>query len=137
MRLRIEVKTPAGQAAGAEAKLRTVILWRLEQPPQTWINEENSIFYWEIEATPKQFDWMTRRVGLVQGIMIGIFENKKAKWAITKFADNPQDVETLREMLTNGTTVKILKEATAQEILDDGTTFWERIKKTFKQRPNT
>lgn len=133
MRLRLEVQTPPGQAAGSERKLRVVLLGVLKRPEQTWTSPDDSTFYWEIDATPKEYVRVTKNVGRFQGAMSFLFDKKLFRKTIEGLANHKEDVETVRQMLTDGTKVNIIKEATAQELEADGRTMWQRVKDTFKR----
>lgn len=133
MRLRIEVQTPPGQATGSERKLRAVFLGVLKRPANTWTSPDDSTFYWEIDATPKEYIRVTKNVGRFQGAMSYLFDKKLFRKTIEGLANKKEDVEIVRGMLIDGTRLHIIKEATAEELQADGRTFWQKMKDTFKR----
>lgn len=133
MRIRLEVKTPPGQASGTERKLRFFILGKLKKPPTTYTSPADDLFYWEHDVTVRDYYRIGRNVTLFNQNMAAALENRAVKKSLKHLTDRPEDLETLRRYFTEGTEVRIIKEATAEEIIEGNKTFWQRVKDTFKR----
>lgn len=131
MIIRIIVTTPKGQAAKAEKRLRGWLLG-FKRPDQLGYSEEDDSFYWEVTATPRQAVKITRNIGMYDSFIKGVFESK----AMRKYAASSVSKEGLAElehMLKEGTSIRIVKNAEAEELCEDNRTWWTRLKEKFKR----
>lgn len=128
MRIRVEIKTPKGMATSTEKKLRFYILGKIKKPADTYVNDEDDTFYWEVDVSIRQAINIQKNVSRFHTRASSVIDNKLFKRAV----DKEEDLETLREMFKN-TEVRIIKQATADEIVEANKTFWQRIKDTFKK----
>jgi hypothetical protein len=62
-----------------------------------------------------------------------VIKNKIVKFGAKKFGATDEQMDKLTDMFSNGTTIEVLTEASAQEIIDDGKSFWTKIKEKFRQ----
>jgi myo-inositol-1-phosphate synthase len=131
MNIRLEVKTPRGQAAGAEKKLRLVLLGVLKRPCDTYVSPDDAMFYWDLDVTVKDYMRITKNVARFQTGMEKALDIRTIRKTLTHLADKPEDIATLKEYLANGTTVRVLKKAETDEIVEYNKTFWQRIKEKF------
>jgi len=134
MILRIGLTTPKGQATGTEQKLRKLILGR-RTTSTTYVSPENDSLYWEVDVPIKQALKIQANMSRFQTLVTTFLDNKTVNKALRKAADNPDDIDVLRTMFTEGTSVTILKTATAEELVEANKTRWQRIKETFTLRP--
>lgn len=61
-------------------------------------------------------------------IMAGVLDNR-----LVRKACNKEDLPILDDMLRNHTKVDIIKQATAEEIVEGNTTWWDRVKEKWKE----
>lgn len=133
---RVLIKTPVGQASGTEAKLRTFIVGKNSKiTNDIRINDQNSEIIWEIDCDVKTMLKITRNVTMYDQFVKGVFDNKTALKAIRKLADSEEDVKKLQEMLNGQTSIEIIKEATAQEIVEGQKSWWQSMKEKFHAHP--
>lgn len=133
MRIRLEVKTPPGQATGTEQKLRLFILGKLKKPATTYTSPDDSLFYWELDVSVKDYLRIGRNCTLFSSGMASALDKKLVRQSLTHLADKAEDLETLRQFLVEGTQLRVIKEATAAEIVEGNKTFWQRVKDSFKR----
>lgn len=129
MILRAIITTPRGQAQQTEKRLRLFLL-AMHKPAATGYNETG--FYWEIDCTPRVYLNLLRRIYLFENACSGLMDNKAFSKAAHALGASHTDYAKVREMLVKGTKVEIIKNAQANEIVDVGKTYWERIKKIFQ-----
>lgn len=128
MKIRIEIKTPPGQATGTEKKLRLFLLGRMDKPQETYVSPADDCFYWEVDVSIKRALDIQKNVGRFQNLTNWVLEQKMLK----KAADKESDIKELQEMFKQ-TQVRIIKQATADEIVEANKTFWQRMKEKFKK----
>lgn len=133
MKIKLHVKTPPGHAKSVESQLRLFLLGKLKQPPNTYLSPEGDEFYWEIDGTVKQYFRISRNALMFQQLAGGTLNKiEKRRW-IKKLAKITNDTIAGARTLIEQTTVEIVKQATAEEIVEANTTLWEKIKRTFKK----
>ena len=126
--IRVEVKTPKGQAESAEKKLRWFLLGRFDKPTNTYTNDEGDTFYWEVTTSPKRMLEIQRNISRFQFLTGWILERK----TVGKLADKKEDIETVKEMFKQ-TSVRLIKTEEANTKDETGESFWERVKKRFRR----
>lgn len=131
VRLRMVVRTPAGQGEGSERRLRTFLLG-MKRPAETGFKDDG--FYWEIETDVKGYIALQKKAVMFSSLAGGLASNKVFKGAATKLGATKQQLREVEDMLTNGTSIEVIKNATADEIVDGRTTWWEKFKMGFKHR---
>jgi hypothetical protein len=141
MIVRLQVKTPLGKAAGAERTLRLFILGKMKQPVNTYVSEEDDVFFWEITVTPSQYVNISKRVAMFHALASGVLgqveRTKMLRKAAEMYAGKDEVTpEAFRETRTlfDTTEVTLIKTATAQELMDDGETYWARVKRVFRRK---
>lgn len=128
---RIKIKTPKGQARKTAKKLKWFLLGSGVKH-KAYYNKEDNEIYWEIEAPVKKILNINRNVFYFDQMMRGVLDHKLVKRAFREKL-TPDQEEELRSMLLNQTQLEIIKEATAQEIIEHNKSFWQRIKETFSR----
>ena len=132
MRTRILVKTPKGQASKTEKKIRMFILG-MQKAHNIYVNEEDTEFVWEIETNVRKTMKIHRNVCRYEQMMKGVLDHKLMKKTLRQKL-KPEDEEMLKDMLLKQTEVVIVKNATAEEIVEGNMTWWQRVKTTFKKK---
>jgi len=106
MLLKIQIKTPPGQANKTQKKLRGFIL-KGTIPINSTVNDTDDTMVWEIDAPIKKCLKIQKRVVMFDSLMDGMLTNKMVGKAIKKHLSQ-EDQEQLKEMLTQQTSVSIL-----------------------------
>lgn len=138
MEVKVCIRTPKGKADTAldDWKLRVIknTLFKKSKVKEEYTNKANDKLYWVIQTDARGYLRIVKSVSNYSSIVSGVFENKHVRKGIKKMADSPEDYEQLKTMIKDGTRVSILKQATAQELVEANKTYWQRIKETFKKR---
>ena len=131
MRVRILIKTPKGNAADVEGKVRMAVM-PFKKPGQfkSWTNPEQDTIFWEVEDDYKRISRLMRNVNRFDYLMRNIMSNKFVRKELEKNL-KPEDKEHLQSMLTEQTSVEIIKEADAEELISANTPIWEKIREKF------
>lgn len=130
MMLRMVITTPKGQAEGTERRLRTFLLG-MKRPSTTGYKDDS--FYWEIETDFKGYVGLTKKAYMFNQLAAGVVGNKVFKGAATKLGATKQQLREVEDMLLNGTSIEIIKNATAEEIVEGTTSWWEKFKASFRR----
>lgn len=131
MKLRLLIHTPAGMAKKTSQDLRPFLLG-LKRPTATGYNENS--FYWEIECNYKSYINLTKKIYLFQQMAAGVMDAKTLQKAAKSLGTSAHDYNTARELLVNGTSIEIIKNAQADEIIEANTTYWEKLKARFSRQ---
>jgi len=134
MKIKIIIKTPKGQATGTEKKLRPFIIGK-KANHQIFTTPEDNQILWELETDIRHALKIQRNVTAYDSMIKGMFSHKLMK----KLSDkqlSPEDKKQLEEMLINQTSVEIIKESDAMELVEGTKTFWEKLKEKFKKQEN-
>lgn len=125
MECRMTVYTPAGQAAGAAGKFKTVAHFT---PSKLEVAEDGTSFTFTIEAPIKKMIKIQQRCQLFQTMakqvlgqkVVGLVIRNDQKEQLNKFIDQTNIV------------MEVTKPATAEELADLTTGIWDRARKWFK-----
>ena len=131
MKIKLIIHTPEGQAKGTEQKIRPWLLNRSVKC-EVYTNKEDNQILWEIEGAPRHILQIQKNVAAFDMLMHKIFTNKMVKKTAEKTLAEGEK-EKLEEMLLKQTSIELVKEATAEEIIDDGKSFWTKLKEKFKK----
>lgn len=132
MKIRLIVNTPPGEAEGTEKKLKYFLLGLTVIPNKTGVNPDKSSFYWEIDGSIKQYVAIMRKVTLFQSLAGGTIDNRLVRKAFKQFGATEAQFKEVSKMLKEGTEIKVIKEATANEIVSYNKTYWQKVKELFK-----
>lgn len=130
MEIKIEIKTPIGYAKSTEQKLRPWIVGTKTKPKEMYVNKKDDTLYWVVEAPVKTCLRIQKNVTLYESLVKGILDSRMVKKAIRDKFDKKKEKE-LRDMLFKHTTITIIKQATANEIVGNNKTLWDNIKERF------
>ena len=136
MRIKLHIKTPPGHAKSVENQLRLFILGKLKQQPDTYLSPKNDSFYWNAEVSVKQYFRIQRNAHLFQQLAGGTLDQINKRSWIKKMANITGSTIEGARLLIDDTTVEIIKQATANEIIEAKTTLWQKIKRTFHKIKN-
>ena len=134
MEIKIQIKTPAGEAEKTEKRIKPFLLGKTKLK-ESYINSDSSQLIWVIEAPVRKVLSIQRNVSRFETTISSILQSKAVKKTIVKHLNN-KDQHSLKKMLTDQTEVTILKVATAEELVEANKTFWQKIKETFNKRDN-
>lgn len=136
MKIKLHVKTPPGHARKAESQLRLFLLGKLKQPPETYLSPDGTEFYWDVEVTVKQYFRIERNAHLFRQLAGGTLDKINKRGWIKRLAKITNTTIEGARLLIDKTTVEVIKQATANEIVEAETTRWQKIKKTFHKEKN-
>jgi len=105
MRIKIRVRTPKGQAAKTEKRLRKFILG-MKKADKTWAEEDDSAFYWEYEGNIRKCKKIERNVAKFDMVMQMLLSNRFVKGAARKLSKDDQ--KQLKDMLIDQTSVEVV-----------------------------
>lgn len=130
MRTKIYITTPIGEAKKTQNKIKPWIIGFKKVKVDYYINDEDSQMVWDIDGNVRDILKINKSVALFDNVLKGIFNNKMVKKTVNKYLKEDDKVK-LQEMLFNQTKVEIIKEATANEIVESNKTLWDNIKAKF------
>jgi len=138
MELKVQIKTPPGQAKDfttqKHMKLLKKIMLRKSKIIEQYVGDNDSTIYWVVEVSAKNYQAVIKNLMMYNTIVKTFFSVKTVKQLIRKLADSEEDYQTVKKMIESGTEIEIIKKATAEEMIDVNTTWWDRVKKTFKRK---
>lgn len=130
MDLKIQIKTPKGQATRLEKNMRPFLLGtRKFKKKETWVSPEDNCVIWDIETDIKRAMKISRNVNAFDLIMSRVMSDKRIKKMI-----NEKDKAELEDLLKNQTEVEVVKRATQQEIVEANKTWWDSVKSKFTRK---
>lgn len=132
MKTRIRIRTPQGCASVTEAKLKPFLIGSRKIQNEVYVNDEDDTIIWEIEGKIRDIMSINRNVALFDSMMSQILKSKVVRGSMAKLSK--EDEKQLKEMLTQQTTVEVLKEATLQELDEYNKPLIQRIKEKFKKK---
>ncbi len=135
MKVKIKVSTPAGQAKATAWKLKPFLIGFNKVKTETYVSANDDIIYIDVEGDARRVLKVTANAYSYATMIDQVFKKKVMGKGVID-ALNEKDAAELKSMLKDGTKVEVIKEATAEEMVDVGTTLWERIKRTFKRVDN-
>jgi ferritin-like metal-binding protein YciE len=87
----------------------------------------------EMEGTPRMLKPVEQNIYKFQEKKKNITRTKLGKTMIRGLGGTNEQIEELKDLFDNDTEMTVIKEATAQELIDDTTTLWDYIKKSFRK----
>lgn len=130
MEVKIEVRTPKGQAKATLTKLKRFLIGFNKVKVDAYVNQTDNIMYLEINGKPRAIVNIMRNVSLFDRIINGAFNNPVVQKMVKKTLSKDQQDE-LEYMLLHQTKVKVIKKASAEELVEKDLTLWQKVKKTF------
>ena len=133
MIIRLHIKTPPGHAESVAKQLRIFLLGRLKEEPETYIHPDGTEFYWQVNCGVKKYLSIQRNAYLFQQLAQGTLDQINKRTWIKKIAKITDGTVKGAKKLIEETSIDIIKQAAAEEIVEAQETLWERIKRTFKK----
>jgi hypothetical protein len=134
MQIRIEVKTPAGQAVGTEKKLRLFILGKLGKLPETYVSPDEDKFAWIVEADERRAAKITRNLAFFGKIASQALDQVEQNKVFKKLgAASAEDVSQLRKMF-DATTVRRVMNLEAEQHDDEEPSWLEKVRGWWDKR---
>lgn len=128
MELKLRIKTPPSRAGFMQDTVG-VFLKLGVRPKETYINEDKSELVWLIDTDPRRYVDICKKVALFDSITKNILANKHVR----KLADNQHVIDEVEKMCKEQTEIEVIKDATAQELVDANKTWLQRVKETWKK----
>lgn len=116
MRIRIEIKTPKGQAIGTSKKLKPFIIGFRKTSNQVYANKADDTIIWIVDGTIKDCLAIQRNLTLFSQLINGVLGNKMVQ-GVAKLSK--EDKKELDDMLHNQTTIRVIKLAEELPNMDD------------------
>lgn len=129
MIIKIRITTPKGQATKAQRNLRPFLIGSKKAIMNTYINDDDSELYWEIDTHIRKAIAITKRVGMYKNMIHTVLSNRQ----VTKRIESKEQKKELENMLKNQTKIEIIREATANEMVEANQTLWQRVTSKFKK----
>jgi len=133
MKVKILITTAPGQAAKNEFVMRKVIAGiKKFRRFEMYLSKKDDRIIWEIEDNPKRILGITRKVAMFETLIkmaMNTYIVKKMAKRLT-----PDDKKVWEQMLKEQTKVEIIKEATAEELVEGNKTYWTKLKEKFKKK---
>jgi hypothetical protein len=136
MKVKINIKTPKGQASKVENQVEPFLIGPLTRKRislLSYVSDEDDEIFWEIEGEARFLFKITRNVAMFDSYIDRLFNNVLMKRTMRKELTQEQQEE-FRQMLKNQTKIKVIKEADASELVELNKTFWDRMKERFKKK---
>ena len=136
MKVKINIKTPKGQASKVENQVEPFLIGPLTRKRislLSYVSDEDDEIFWEIEGEARFLFKITRNVAMFDSYIDRLFNNVLMKRTMRKELTQEQQEE-FRQMLKNQTKIKVIKEADASELVELNKTFWDRMKERFKRK---
>jgi len=132
MKAKILITTAPGEARKNEWVLRKVLAGvRKFRSFEMFISKKDDMIIWEIEDEARRVMKIYKNTNKYDVLIKAAMQS----WAVRKMANrlSNEDRKVWEKMLTEDTKVEIIKEATAEELVDVNKTFWQRLKEKFKR----
>jgi|TARA_Y100000310_G_C20499908_1_gene723441 hypothetical protein len=131
MKLKILIKTPKGHAKKTEKRIKPFLIGLRKVKLKSFSNAEDNSIIWEIEGSVRDCMKISNNAGRFEFFVKSLLENKMLKKTIRSKL-KPEEEKELKDMLLKNTEVEVIKESTAQVIIDDRT-WWERLKDNYRR----
>lgn len=129
MKLKVVIRTPPGEARGVEGNLRRIMgAGKKFSSFTSSISPVEDAVAWEVEGDARNVMGLLKNINRFDYVIQQVMGSKKVR-KVAKLSE--KDLEALNDMLRNHTTIEVIKEATAQEIVDLNKTFWQKLKEKF------
>lgn len=98
----------------------------------TYISPEDDELVWDVECSIRDMLRIQKNVVRFDMFMQGALDNKLMKKTMRKKLSK-EDEKTLSEMLLNQTSIKVVSQATQEEIDESNKTWWDKVKEKFNK----
>ena len=133
MKTKIRIKTAQGQAAGTNRKIKPFIIGFKKVKLDTYVNKKDDTIVWDIEGSYRDVMKIWKNVNTFASIIRGVLDSKMMKKTMRKKL-SPEDEEILKKMLTEQTSIKVIKQAEVEEMDEFGKSWFQRIRESFVKK---
>jgi hypothetical protein len=136
MKIKIKVQTPNNTADKILPELKRLLLGvsqRQLSSFEVYTNPEGSLILMDIEGHLKKILKIQRNLALYDTVMQNMMTNKKIH-KLAGFKNTPEKQKEIDDLLLNHTHIEIVKEATAQELEENGRSWWQNLKARFTRK---
>jgi hypothetical protein len=134
MELKVKIKTVEGKANDTLKGLTPIIgLGKGKTKIEGWVNKKDDILYLEIKGDSRHVKRIEKNVQQFSKTKKDITHTKTGKFLIKRLGGTEEQIVQLQELFDNDTEVTIVTNETAQELIDETMTLWQKIKKTFRR----
>lgn len=133
MKVRIRIRTPKGYARSTELRMRPMIIGKANKlTNKVYANKNDDTIIWIVEGGVRDIMRISNNVNKYELIIKGVFNNKMFKKVYLKKLSE-QGKKDLKNLLTDQTKIDVVKEASAEELIESKKTVWSRIKEKIKK----
>jgi hypothetical protein len=135
MKIRIKIRTPKGQAEKLLPKLKPFLLGinrKQIKKSEAWVNDNGDEMYLEIEGSLRKVMDIQRNMTFFDTVMKYGMKSKKIR-KLAGFKSDDKKEKEIDKLLENHTKIEIIKNTTANEIVEANKTFWQRMKENFRK----
>jgi hypothetical protein len=125
MEAKILIRTPKGNARGAEQKLRLII--GIKKDVEVFFNDDDDELLWIVKGDSRRVDKAMQNVYRFNAIMLNFMNNSIVKKTVRKLLKE-KEADELYDMLLNQTEIEIIKYDKEQELLKDSRSVFQKIK---------
>lgn len=132
MKVKIKISTPKGMASNTLAKLKGVLgIGKGKSTYTAYCNKADDTMYLEVEGSIKSCFNIISNVNKFNKLAEIVIQNKIIKYSAVKLGATQEQMEQLKDMFSNNTKIEIVKQATAEEIVENNKSLWTTIKEKF------
>jgi hypothetical protein len=107
MEIKIEIKTPRGQAKATSKKLKPFILGFKKVKNTVWANKDDDRIFWVVDCKDsRSYMAIIRNLTIFDRLVTGILNNKLVH-GVARL--KPDEMAELNEMLHNQTKIRVVK----------------------------
>ena len=134
MKVKIKIKTPEQCAKNTLLKLQALLgLANRKVKLEGWVNKKDDTIYIEAEGEPRKIMRIEQNIKTFSDTTTALVTRKDSRAALKKIGATEEQLDELKKIFKDNTEMTIVKEATAQEIVEGNMSLWDRMKKTFKR----
>lgn len=132
MKIKIQVRTPKGQATKTNKKLKLFIVGKTAIK-EIYISPDDDEFIWVVECDIKRYMKIARNITMFDNMIQNVFKSKIMNKALKRAISAEQRLE-LEDLLRNHTTVSIVKKPTSAELAGAYDSWWDMVKAKFRRQ---
>jgi len=125
VKIRLVVTTPPGEAEKALPRIKKAFKVHKTVGTTAYTNEAGDRCYIEVEGDPRRCAQVQRKAAGFSVVLQRVAQSKHIKRKASQLSESDRLI--WENMINEGTSVEVLTEATAAELLDDKS-MWKRVK---------
>ena len=119
MEIKVRIRTPEGMAGtggkGIKYAILKKLLFRKAKIKKESINKDKTEILWVMDVHLRHWQGICRNVSVFRTLSKSILDNKQVTRALKKMADSPEDYQTVRDLIVDGTDIEIVKGTETEE----------------------